>query len=352
MSKTKKDILWYSALILLLLMAIITSMSFGSYEDLTLSKSMKIMAYDMGLSSKADFLPLDYNVFFNIRFPRIVMGIIVGGALAMSGAVMQGLFRNPLADPSLIGVSTGASTTVSLGIIFGASTWFPYEFLNYYSLNFMAFVGALTVMMIALVIAGGKNTISLDTLLLTGIALNAIAASITGLMIFMSEEQQLRDINFWMLGSLGGASWEMVLGMIPFAIFPCFLLAFKGSVLNLISLGEENAYYSGINVDRQKIILVLLTTLAVGACVSVSGSIGFVGLVVPHLIRLIKGNNYKLLLISSALLGAILILISDTLSRTIIAPAELPIGIITSLCGGPFFIWLIARQKKSKSIRS
>jgi iron complex transport system permease protein len=345
MISNNSNIIWYTGLIILSLCIFCISIFIGSYDF----HSGFIQSLFHG-NVIDNIYTTDYNVLLQLRIPRVLNAFIIGGALALAGAAMQGLFRNSLADPSLIGVSSGASTFVAIGIVLGLNQIFISPVLNFYSLNILAFIGALIVTLIALLIAGGKLTVSLETLLLSGIALNAICGSITGLMIYLSEDDQLKDISFWMLGSVSGASKNTTISLILFTIIPSIVLIYKGKVLNILSLGEEEAFYSGINVWREKIIIIVMCTLIVASCVAVSGVIGFAGLVVPHLVRIVKGNNYKILLPSSILLGGVILTLSDTAARTIVAPAELPIGILTSIIGGPFFIYLIIRNKKRKTI--
>lgn len=306
------------------------------------------------LSQTGVHFPVGYseameNVLLLIRIPRVLLGMMVGAGLAVSGAALQGLFRNPLADPGLIGISAGASLSAVLLIVGASSIRFllPGGMLaEYYLLNMVTFAGACATSLLVFRLARTDGRTLIATLLLAGIAINALCGAMTGLVTYTADNQQLRNITFWMLGSLGGASWRTLLGVAPFVLIPVFLLPRLAKSLNAFSLGEAEASYMGVNVKRLKLRIIILSTLAVGACVAVSGVIGFVGLIVPHILRSIAGNDHRHLLLNSALLGAVLLTLADILSRTIIAPAELPIGIVTAILGTPLFIGLLMKQKK------
>lgn len=288
------------------------------------------------------------NVLLLIRLPRVCMGLLVGAGLALSGAALQGLFRNPLADPGLIGVSAGASLSAVLVIVClpAAAWWLPGTASRFYVLNLATFLGACLTSLAVFRLSryGGKTVMA--TLLLGGLAANALCGAFTGLITYTATNEQLRSITFWTLGSLGGASWKEVLAMLPFVGIPLVGLPALARSLNAFALGEAEAAYMGVQVRRLKAAVILLSTLAVGASVAVSGVIGFVGLVVPHILRTLSGNDHRHLLVNSALLGASLLTAADMWSRTVIAPAELPIGIVTALVGTPLFIALLIRQKK------
>ena len=285
-------------------------------------------------------------VLLAIRLPRACLAILVGAALAVAGASLQGLFRNPLADPGLIGVSTGAALGAALVIVLGG-TWSlgVYAGLLDLLLPLAAFSGGLLTTLLVYRIASREGRTEVATMLLAGIALNAVAAAAIGLLIFVSDDQALRDLNFWLLGSLGGVTWDRLLVAAPLMLLPTLALPLLARPLNGLLLGETEALHLGFDVERVKRIAILLTALAVGASVALTGVIGFVGLVVPHLVRLTLGPDHRLLLPASALLGAILLLLADLLARTVVLPAELPIGILTSCVGGPFFLWLLLRRR-------
>ncbi len=276
-------------------------------------------------------------VLSTIRLPRIALGLVVGASLGVSGALLQGLFRNPLASPTLIGVSSGASLGAAIAIVLlGAST---------FVLPLTAFVGGAGATLVVMRIATSRGQTDTASLLLAGIAVNAVASAGTGLMIYLSDEAQLRTLTFFNLGSLGGATWDALWVAGPLALVPVLGGLHLAGPLDAMLLGESEARHLGVPVERIKVVLVALVCLGVGACVAVSGTIGFVGLAVPHLVRLIAGPSHRIVLPASALLGAALLVGADTLARTIVAPAELPIGILTTLLGGPFFLWLLVRAR-------
>ena len=280
-----------------------------------------------------------------IRIPRVILGAFVGAALGISGAALQGLFRNPLVDPGLIGVSSGGALGASIWIIFGASFSFIPEYLKVFMIAVFAFFGSLMAMLLVYQIGSRRGHVSVASMLLAGIAINALAAAALGFLIFVSDDTQLRSINFWTLGSLGGAVWGKIWPSLLIILIASLLILRDAKNLNLFALGEADAKHLGCDTVRLKRRMVVLPALATAAAVSVSGIIGFIGLVAPHLIRLMVGADHRLVLPGSALLGITLILTADILARTAAAPAELPLGIITSLIGAPFFIWLLIRQK-------
>lgn len=280
-----------------------------------------------------------------IRIPRVILGAFVGAALGISGAALQGLFRNPLVDPGLIGVSSGGALGASIWIIFGASFSFIPEYLKVFMIAVFAFFGSLMAMLLVYQIGSRRGHVSVASMLLAGIAINALAAAALGFLIFVSDDTQLRSINFWTLGSLGGAIWGKIWPSLLIILIASLLILRDAKNLNLFALGEADAKHLGCDTVRLKRRMVVLPALATAAAVSVSGIIGFIGLVAPHLIRLMVGADHRLVLPGSALLGITLILTADILARTAAAPAELPLGIITSLIGAPFFIWLLIRQK-------
>jgi iron complex transport system permease protein len=287
----------------------------------------------------------DALVVLNIRLPRVLLAMLIGAALAISGALMQGLFRNPLADPGLVGVSAGAglaaATTIVLGDRLLAGTGFKLPFA---ALPVGAFCGGLISTLALYLIATRQGRTSVATMLLAGVALGALAGSLTGLLAFISDDRQLRDLTFWSLGSLGGASWAKLVIVAPIVLPLLLAVPLLARGLNALMLGEAEAYHLGLPVQRIKGLTILLVALAVGASVATAGVIGFVGIVVPHLIRLAIGPDHRLLLPLSALGGATLLVGADIAARLIVAPAELPIGIVTAAVGAPFFLWLLLRR--------
>jgi iron complex transport system permease protein len=288
-------------------------------------------------------------VLWMIRLPRVVLAVLVGAGLGISGAALQGLFRNPLADPALIGVSAGASVTAVLVIML--QPWLPFlrsgNSWHFYVQNLATFVGAgLTVLAVFRMSVNGNRAV-MSIMLLAGIAINALCGAFTGFMTYIADNEQLRDITFWTLGSLGGASWTTVTAVLPFVLIPALMLPRVALALNVFALGEREAMHSGVKVNTLKTQLVVYATMAVAAGVAVAGIIGFIGLIVPHMIRQFTGPDHRTLIPCSALAGAMLLTVADLLCRTIVAPAELPVGIITAITGAPVFIWLILKEKRS-----
>ncbi len=285
-------------------------------------------------------------VFWSIRFPRVLAGGLVGAGLAVSGACMQGLFRNPLADPGLIGISAGASLTASLYIVLGLNI----GIFGYYGISIATFLGATLTTWIVYKLAQTNGQTLISTMLLAGVAINALAGACTGFLTYLSDDTQLRSLTFWLLGSLGGANWNNVLALIPFVVIPMIFVPNLAKQLNAFALGESEAAYMGVNVSRLKIIIIVLTTMAVGASVAIAGMIGFIGLVIPHILRLMTGPDHKVLLPASMLLGAIVLILADLLSRIVLTPTELPIGIITSLLGTPLFLSILLKEKRKQTV--
>lgn len=289
---------------------------------------------------------VDETILWSIRLPRMLMGALVGAALAMSGAVMQGLFRNPLADPGLVGVSAGAGLGAIGAIVLGAML--PagaIALIGAHLVPLAAFAGSwITTLVLYRVSTRGGRT-SVATMLLAGIALGALAGAVSGLLVYAADDQQLRDLTFWGLGSLAGATWGKLLAAAPIILLALLGAPFLARGLNALALGEAAAGHLGVPVQRVKNLAVLAVAAATGAAVAVSGGIGFVGIVVPHLLRLATGPDHRMLLPNAALLGASLLLGADMISRTIIAPAELPIGIVTAILGAPVFLWILLRRR-------
>ena len=288
----------------------------------------------------------DRLVLWSIRLPRIALAVMVGALLATGGTIMQGLFRNPLAEPGLVGVSAGAALAAAATIVIGdtllAATGLklPFEVLP-----FAAFLGALvtTAALYRIATRGGRTSIA--TLLLAGIAIGALAQAAIGFLVFIADDRQLRDITFWSLGSLSGSTWGKAFAIAPFLAVLLAALPLIARGLDLMVLGETEAFYMGLKVEHLKRGCIVLVAAAAGAAVSVAGIIGFLGIVVPHLLRLVLGPGHRVLLPASACFGAILLLAADTFARMLAAPAELPIGIVTAAIGAPFFLVLLLQQR-------
>lgn len=336
----------YTCLTLGLLIVVVFSLGLGAMKIPVLDV-LTILANKIGIIDFTVKDDLAENVLLYVRLPRIVLGILVGAALGISGAAVQGIFRNPLAEPGLIGISAGASLFAVLVIAMESLLIVSLsELLGFYLLAFCAFAGAGFAAMLVYQFSKTDGKPNVATMLLAGIAINALAGALTGLLTYTADEQQLRTITFWMLGSLGGANWNMIMSITPFILIPVFVLPIYGKGLNLFAIGEHQAEQIGMNPGKIKNRVVILSTLAVGACVSVTGIIGFVGLLVPHIIRLIGGADHRLVLPASALLGALVLTVSDMLARVVVAPVELPIGVITALLGAPIFLYILYKDKK------
>ncbi len=288
-----------------------------------------------------------YAVLMHVRFPRVFLGLIVGASLGIAGASLQGLFRNPLADPGLIGVSAGAGLGAALWIVFSSQLLSSQ---SQWGMSAAAFVGGLAVTGVAWKLAnvkqGGATAVHL---LLAGVALNSLAGAGIGALIFMSNTEQLQTITFWMLGGLGGATWPSVVATIAISLLGVAILLPLGRPLNLLTLGDADAYHLGLNTRTINWRVIVGSTLTVGAAVSAAGGIGFIGLVVPHLLRMFVGPDHRFLLPASALLGATLLVAGDLAARTMAAPLEIPVGVVTAFFGAPFFLWLIWRQRRELS---
>lgn len=307
-----------------------------------------ILLSKLGLTLGTAYEAQQEAVLWAIRLPRVCFGALLGASLGIAGAAIQGLFRNPLADPGLIGISSGASLFAVMGIVVqsaflqGLGAWF-----GFYLLPVFAFVGAALTAFLIFRLSRVQGQVVVSQMLLVGLAFNALAASIIGLLTYLATDAQLRSITFWNLGSLGGATWESLGMLTPAVMLSVLGLLRLSKPLNLLALGENSAQHLGADVKKLRWKVVLLATLAVGAGVALAGIIGFIGLVVPHVIRLVGGSDHRNVLLGSALGGAVALTIADTLARTVVAPAELPVGVITALLGAPLFLYLLLNNKKA-----
>ena len=286
------------------------------------------------------------TVVIDIRLPRILMGIIVGVALGISGAILQGLFRNPLIDPGFIGVSSGAAIGAMFVIMFSQLIAIENNFYVQFLLPVFAMSGGLftTILVYKMSQMSGKTNIM--AMLLSGIAVNAFSGSIIGFLVYRASDMELRSFTFWTLGSLDNSNWLIVSIAFILILIPLIISIRLRKKLDVFMLGDAEAGYLGLNIEKLKKKIIFIAALMVGTTVAFCGMIGFIGLVTPHLVRLIMGPSHKTLILGSAILGAIILILADFISRIIIAPAQLPIGIITSALGAPFFLWLIVSQKQ------
>ncbi|WP_405964480.1 iron ABC transporter permease [Streptomyces sp. NBC_00723] len=280
------------------------------------------------------------SVLWNVRFPRIVLALLVGASLGCAGALMQGVFGNPLAEPGVIGISSGAAVGAVASIAFGL------DFLGNWTVSAFAFAAGLGTVLLVYVMSRSGGRTEVVTLILTGIAVNAFAGALIGLCLFFADTAAIQQITFWQLGSLSQATWPKVLAVLPCAALGLALAPLYSRRLDLLALGERPARHLGVDVERLRIVLILVVALLTAAAVSVSGIISFVGLVVPHLLRMAAGPGHRFLVPGSALLGAVVLLAADLAARTVAVPAELPLGVLTALLGSPFFFWLLRRTRR------
>jgi len=315
-------------LVLALSLAALVASANGAYEI----RVVDIVAWFTG----GDLDETSRHVFLNIRLPRVVLGALTGGALGIAGAVMQALFRNPLAEPGLVGLSAGASLGAVLAIVLTGG--------GLLLIGGFAFLGGLAATFLAYTL--GQMSRNNAGLLLAGIAINAITFSAMGLLIMHADDAQLRDLTFWNMGSLAGANWVMLAWLSPWTLAAVAFLAAQWRALNALLLGDRETFHLGFSLRRLRWLLITGVALTVGPLVAVTGGIGFVGLVMPHLVRLWLGADHRWVLPASCLAGALALTLADWISRVVIAPTEVPIGLITSLIGGPFFIWLLIKDKR------
>jgi len=329
---------------LLLLVAIWLSLALGPMS-LALGDSLAAALRLVGVPIEPAGLEQAELILAQIRLPRTLLGCAVGAVLALCGVAMQGLFRNPLADPGLVGVSSGAALGAAIAIV--GSTFVPALVPGWepYVLSVFAFVGGLVVTLLVYRLGRRNGQTHVATMLLAGIALTALAGAVVGLFTYLADDRTLRSLTFWDLGSLNGASYARLWPLLLITVAVALWLPRRAKALNALLLGESEARHLGFDVERVKRELVICTALGVGAAVAAAGLIGFVGLVVPHLMRLLVGPDHRLLLPASALAGASLLLLADVAARLVIAPAELPIGIVTALLGAPFFLYLLLRER-------
>jgi iron complex transport system permease protein len=291
----------------------------------------------------ADWTNAHYNIVWKVRFPRVLLGVLVGAGLSLAGTGIQALVRNSLADPYILGVSSGASVGATLVILLGA-----FDLFGQYALSSAAFIGALLSVMLVFTLAQVGGQLSTSRLLLSGIALSMILSAITNFIVISApDDDKIHSALFWMMGSLVGADWKS-LPIVGIAVVVTFLFLLSQSrSLNLLLMGEETATTLGLNSNVFRRVLIVVISLLTGVLVSVSGAIGFVGLMIPHIVRLLVGSDHKKVLFISLFLGAIFMIWADVAARMILAPEEVPIGIVTAITGGPFFIWLLRRSSYS-----
>ncbi len=344
MGTGRKTLKYILILLIVLTVLIIIAASIGAAKVSLKDTSLIIASFIPGISyfiNIEDLNPQKIIVISQIRLPRIFLSIFVGIALASAGVIFQGLFRNPMADPFVIGVSAGAAFGATVGLLFATSI----SFLNISITTIFALLGALATTFLVYSISSIRGKTSVITLLLSGIALSAMLSSMSSfIMIFRAHD--LAKVIFWLMGGLTAASWYKFNILAPMVIVLIIISGFYMRDLNIISLGDERATQLGVQTDKVRRILLILASLIAALAVSVSGIIGFVGLITPHILRLIIGPDHKILYPTSAVAGGIVMLVSDTLARTVLMPREIPVGIITSIVGVPFFLYLLVKTKK------
>ncbi|MET9810557.1 FecCD family ABC transporter permease [Streptomyces halstedii] len=321
-----------------LLVGCLLSAGLGAYH-IPLGDVLSSVQHRIGLGGHA-LDRVGESVLWNVRLPRVVLALLVGASLGCAGALMQGVFGNPLAEPGVIGISAGAAVGAVGSIALGLS------FFGNWTITVCAFAaGLVTVLLVyALSRSGGRTEVV--TLILTGIAVNAFAGALIGLFIFFADNAQITQITFWQLGSLAQATWPKVLAVLPCAVLGLLVAPFYARKLDLLALGERPARHLGVDVERLRIVLVLVVALLTAAAVAVAGIITFVGLLVPHLLRMANGPGHRFLIPGSALGGALVLVAGDLAARTVADPAELPLGVLTALFGSPFFFWLLRRTRR------
>jgi len=332
-----------AGLIILLIISMLSAMIMGAvsigWKNVIVIILEALPFYEPG--SAAEIAPVYRDILLQIRIPRVLLAAAVGSSLAVAGAVFQGLFRNPMADPYVIGISSGAA----LGAVFAMLSGFSLALGGFGAVPLFAFAGGITTIILVYSMARVGRAVPVMTLLLAGIAVSAFLSALVSLLTYFAGEK-LHQVIFWMMGGLGGATWHQVRVMIPYALVGYICVSLFSRELNAMLLGEETASNLGVDTEKVKKILLAGASLLVAAAVSTSGIIGFVGLVVPHFVRLVAGPDHRFLIPASALLGGSLLIATDALARIVIAPSELPVGIITALIGAPMFVYLLKKRKK------
>jgi iron complex transport system permease protein len=324
----------FLAVLLLVVCLVTLSTGAGAISFTPLAKLLLAICSGSG----AGLDPTEETILFSIRLPRILLAGIVGAALSSSGVIFQALLRNPLADPYILGISGGAALGAVIGIIIGA-TVIPL------GIPGLAFLGALITIILVFGVSGSKGDRSNNTLLLTGVITNAFFSALIMFLVSISSSDRLHSVLFWLMGDLSLAEgYEIIMtGIVMLA--GCLIMFIHAKPLNLLIMGEETAMQLGVDAKKTKKILLVTASLVTAVAVSVSGTIGFIGLIIPHLLRLILGSDHRLLLPASILFGASFLIVTDTIARTIMAPVELPVGVVTALCGAPYFIYLLHRRE-------
>jgi len=336
----KRWILWMMVLVLLLTGIIGISVSLGAVA-IPLSKSWSILVHRiLGDGIPVEWTASEASIILELRLPRTISGVLVGAALSLAGAVLQALLRNPLADPFVLGISSGAAVGAVLAILVGLGS----TFLGIYAVPGAAFAGALLTLLLVYFIARVEGRVPTQTMLLSGVIISSFFSAIIMFLISVTSNEQIHSIMFWLMGNLEYAGSRSLVVIFLYFLVGSAVLFLLAKDLNLLVLGEETAAELGVEVERVKKIAFVFASLIIGAVVSISGLIGFVGLVVPHVVRMIWGPDHRFLLPASALMGAMLMVVADTIARTVLAPSEIPVGVVTAMGGAPFFVYLLRKK--------
>ena len=332
----------YVIIMVLVLLVLVLATSIGSVR-IPLGTTFSILADKLPLIDITPTWSANIEtIIFDIRLPRVLMAGLVGAALAIAGATYQGLFRNPLADPYLIGVAQGASLGAVIGFLLPVS----WNLAGFGLVPLLAFIGALLATTTVYLLARVGKALPVTTLILAGVALSALLSSIVSYLVISSGES-MKAIVFWLMGSFALSDWAEVGIVVPYVAVGVTIIILFGRMLNVMQLDEEQAQQLGVNVERIKIILLAAATLITAASVAFVGTIGFVGIIIPHAVRLVWGSDHRSLLPLSVFIGAIFMILTDLIARTVLAPTEIPIGVITAICGAPFFLYLLRHRKKA-----
>lgn len=336
--------LWGGVGVILLLLSILISLSLGTARLPLLQIAGILGKHLPGLRGYVDanWPQSSEQIILKVRLPRVLLGVLVGAALSVAGAAFQGVLRNPLADPYTLGVSSGASVGAAFLIYFGLQ----YAWFGGWSIPIVAFGTGLISLLLVLRLAQIDGKLKMETLILSGVVMQAFLGAIVSFMVSISN-QVINEIVFWLMGSLAMRGWSYALTMSPYLLVGFAVLISYARPLNLLALGERQAAHLGVHVERTKLVVLIVATFITAAAVSVAGVIGFVGLIVPHLVRLLVGPDYRLILPLSAIGGGIYVLWADTLARTLLSPTEIPLGVITAFLGAPFFAYLLHKDKKT-----
>ena len=334
----------YIVLGVILIIALVASAAIGAFS-FTPATMWRHLAAGLGWLTEAPQDTLGRNVFLQLRLPRVLLAALTGAVLGVSGTIMQGIFRNPIVEPGLAGTSAGAALGASLVFVFGSTSALTRP-LGSLAVPILAFIGAFAATMLVYRVSTSFGKVNVFTLLLAGIAVNAVCGAGTGFLSYIARDPQARNITFWNLGTFTTADWRGV-EMVAVAFAGCFAVAMRhGKSLNALMLGEDEAAFLGIAPEKLILRLIIINTVMVAVATAMVGVIAFVGLVIPHVLRMVKSSDYTFLIPASALLGAVMMSVVDIVARVLIPPAELPVGIITAVVGAPVFLWILLRQQR------